>query len=337
MRLRINPREQALLFPLNGWRVSQHRSRFHVGWCMASVLLLAGLKSNVVAESSLVPFFGPYAVWFPPLVPVSGEPIPDASRVTRENARLEPPEGLADFVNESFFPALSTRLQTRSLTSEMRRRLDGYRGRRSSLFNELADQLVASHGTDDETRRTELQKFATQHSPRIVELEREAEDLRRTLIDGGLLHLSVDWSRKRRWRIGVTRFAGEHAAKEAEFQVVRAAAFYQDGLTIEQRGLLMEVALELRDRARAARPVPAKKSGDPAAMFFSPAMARMRLPRNAPPDLVALIGRYNRDKTALKQELREAVFDQDEKPADERTRAFAALADEQWPRLVELE
>jgi hypothetical protein len=193
------------------------------------------------------------------------------------------------------------------------------------------------HGDDEETRRTELAKFATQQSPRIVELEREAEELRRSFINGGLLHLNVDWSRKRSWTVGVSRFAGEHAAKEAEFQIVRAAVFYQDGLTIEQRGLLMETAMELQERARAARPVPKKKTGDPAAMFFSPAVARMRLPQNPPPEMLALIGRFNRDKNALKQELREAVLKHDKSLAEERTRAFSALADQQWPRLVELE
>ena len=281
--------------------------------------------------------YSPPAVWFPPDVPVSGEAITDNARPTRRNYRLKPPSGLADFVNESFYPPLSSRLYARSLRGPFAARLDEYRARRGALLNELADQIVALHGADDQTRLIELRTFATQQTPRIMALEREAEELRRSLIEGGVLQLNVDWNRRRKWRIGTTRFNGEYAEKDAHFQVVRAAAYYQDGLTPEQRGLLLESASELQSRARAARPVPTPRKGDPAAMFFSPSLARMRVPRNASPELIALIGRFNREKTALKQELLDVVLANDHRPADERTTVFSNLADAQWPRLIELE
>jgi hypothetical protein len=56
-----------------------------------------------------------------------------------------------------------------------------------------------------------------------------------------------------------------------------------------------------------------------------------------PPELVDRIGRYNRDKTRLKQELYEIVVQLDREPADVRRKAFAALTDRQHPRLRELE
>lgn len=302
-----------------------------------AVMLTVALPGADAVGISPSGFLGAHAVWFPPSVPVSGEAIADPGRPRSARERLEPPSGLADFVNESFYPALSSRLDLASLSKELETRLDTYRERRGALVNELADQLVALQGSDRETRRIQLETFAAQQTPRIVSLEREAEALRRALIDGGLLRRNVDWNGGRRWRIGVTRFAGEHGAKEAEFQVMRAAAYYQDGFTAEQRGLLRELAAELQVRARAARPVPAPRDGDPAAMFFSPATARMRLPAHLPPGLVAMIGRFNRGKTLLKQELREAVLAHDHVSARERESAFEVLADAQWLRLIELE
>jgi hypothetical protein len=271
------------------------------------------------------------------MVPVFGERITESVHPNRNNARLMASSGLADFIHEPFYPPLSTRLQAGSLSKPLEARLDAYRERRGALLNELADQIVAVNGVSDATRRAELQAFAALQTPRIVALEREADELRRDLIDGGMLHLNVDWNRKRKWAIGVTKFAGEHVQKEAEFQVVRAAAFYQDGFSLEQRGLLLEVASELQLRARAARPIPAPRRHDPSAMFFSPSLARMRMPRNASPQLITLIGRFNSEKAALKQELREAVLAHDNTPRDERSRVFSDLADTQWPRLVELE
>lgn len=276
-------------------------------------------------------------VFFPPAVPASGEIIEDHAQPTLGRMSLRAPVELADYVNESFYPALSTRLLAGSLGSKLTARLDAYHATRGTLIYELADQLVALHNADDETREMELRAFAAQQSPRIAALESEAEELRRALVEGGVLQRSVDWSRRRDWTMGVTRFKGEQAEKEAHFQVVRAAAFYQDGLVPEQRGLLLEVAAELQIRARAARPVPAPRSGDPAAMFFSPALSRLRLPKNITPVLVEKISRYNREKRTLKDELRDAVFEHDKRSRTERTAAFEALADQQWPRFAELE
>jgi hypothetical protein len=270
-------------------------------------------------------------------VPVFGDPIGNAPVRRADNGRLKPPDGLADFVHEIFYPALGTRLNAGSVGPRLTSRLDAYRAWRGALVNELADQLVALHGADDESRLAELRAFAVQQTPRIVALEREAEEIRRALIDGGMLRLNADWNRRRKWTLGSARFAGEQAEKEAQFQIVRAAAYYQDGLVPEQRGLLLEAASELQVRARAARPVPAPRRNDSGAMYFSPATVRLRLPKNVRPELLAGIGRYNAEKTALKEELRDAVFDHDRTPPDERAKIFSALAEAQWPRLVELE
>jgi hypothetical protein len=308
------------------------RLRARVG--LALGILLA---ADSVAETVL-PLGSRLAVCFPPAAPVFGDAIPDGGLPLRQGQFVwSPPELLADYVNETFYPPLSTRLIARSLSPRLEARLEAYRVRRSTLLGELADQMLTLQGAEAATRESELRAFAAQQNPRILMLEREAEALRRALIDGGLLQSSVDWSVSRNWRIGAIRQGNDQAEKEAQFQVIRAAAYYESGFTIEQRGLLLELAAELQVRARAARPIPQPRSDDPAAIYFSPAMSRFRLPTNATPRLTALLGRFNGLKSEIKQELREEVFEQDRAAPRERASAFEALAERTEPRLAELE
>ncbi len=300
-------------------------------------LSLAGLFGAWLATAQPVdPGFAGRTTFFPPEVPVYGEAIaeqPEAGPLVV----IAAPVDLADFVNEYFYPALGTRLFDMVLGRKLELQVDAYRSARSALLNELADQLALVQSADEATRMLRLRAFAAEQSPRIQALENEAEQLRRALIDGRLLDRSADWSRSRKWILGQTRFPREVFEREAEFQVVRAAAFFQDGLLPEQRGLLLELAVDLRQRARASRPVPPPKTDDASAMFFSPALSRLRLPSKPPPELVARIGRFNRDKAALKDELREAVFAHDKSLPEDRLKAFTELAERQWPRFGPLE
>ena len=297
----------------------------------------AGMLGACLADAQPVdPAFAGRTSFFPPEVPIYGEAIaeqPDAGPLTM----IAAPVDLADFVNEYFYPALGTRLFDEALGRKLELQVDAYRSARSVLLNELADQLALLQSADDATRTLRLRAFAIEQGPRIQALEEEAEKLRRALIDGRLLDRSADWNRSRKWFLGETRFPREVFEREAEFQVVRAAAFFQDGLLPEQRGLLLELAVELRHRARASRPVPPPKTDDASAMFFSPALSRLRLPAKPPPDLVARIGRFNREKAALKNELRETVFAHDKSLPEDRLKAFAELAERQWPRFAPLE
>lgn len=301
---------------------------------LALLLLTAPLAP---AAPDDLPFFRSPVVCFPPVVPIFGEEISDRPPPGDDARRLRPPPELSDYVSESFYPALSTRLIDGSLGKNIEARLEAYRARRGALVNELADQLVALNEAEETTRTTQLRAFAEVQNPRIAALEREAEELRRFLIDGGFFRRSADWSRSREWMIGVTRFSNELYAREAEYQVVRAAAFYHHGLLPEQRGLLLERAAELRLRARAARPIPTPRRDDPSAMFFSPATSRLRLPPKMSPELSGKVGRYNALKTELKNELHRAVLEHDATPIVERTGIFEELAERQWPRLAELE
>ncbi len=307
---------------------------------MVLAVITLGFNSGARADEARNPLAGiisPPVIFFPPLAPIYGDRIADTTPTSRNPKLPAPPAELADFVSERFYPALGSRLHAGSVSSRMMERLDAFRATRGSLINELADQLAALNGVADETAGVDLRALAEKQSKRILTLEREAEELRRDLIDGNVLQRTVDWRRNRGWTLGVTRFRSAFLEADAHYQVVRAAAYYQDGLLIGQRDLLLEVAVELRNRARSAMPIPMPRIGDPSAMFFSPAMSRLRLPKIMPTELATKIGRYSKDKTDLKQELLELVISEDKASRSSRTAAFEALADRQWPQLVELE
>lgn len=278
------------------------------------------------------------AVFFPPHAPIYGAAIAEghssAARLIG-GRRLVAPDGMADFVCDPFYPALSTRLFQLELNAGLEARLQGYRAKRLDQVNALLNQFVTLHDLPPETQEQQLREFAQTQTPALVALEAEADRLRDELLADGLRN-RIDWNAGRRWKLGTIKAGANGADAEAEFQIVRAMAFYQKGLAPPQRGLLRELAIELEGIARKARGLPGRR-GESDAMFFSPETARFRLPGNLSPELREKIGIYNGQKAELKRELRETIASLEKASATERTRAFEALADKQWPQIGTME
>lgn len=274
-------------------------------------------------------------VFFPPVSPAFGEPVTAQFFLNSFNGQIVPaPERLADYVAEYFYPALGTRIVSRSVDRQLDARLEAYRATRTRLVNELLEQIELSSNRDRETREHALQAFARTQAPALAALEADAEALRIELIEGGFFS-GTDWNANRAWSLGVTPFPSGEFATNAEYQVMRAAAHYQKGLSIQQRGLLREIAMELAEKVR---PGPHLPTDATTAMFFSPETTRITLPPKLPPALVEKIGVFNREKTALKSELRDTVFAEDKtKSAAKRLPAFQSLAELQRSRFVALD
>jgi hypothetical protein len=277
-------------------------------------------------------------VFFPPSAPIYGAAIADRT----ENAariiggrRLVAPGGMADFVSDSFYPALSTRLFALDLNSNLESRLHAYRAKRLFEVNALLNQFVALHDQPPDVQEQQLREFAHSQTPMLVALENEAEQLRRELISDTLFN-RIDWNAGRRWKLGSIKGGSDGSEAEAAFQVLRAAAFYYKGLLPQQRGLLRELATEQQAVVRKARGLPAARA-ESDAMFFSPEMTRLRLPSDLSPIVREKIAAYNGQKAALKRELRALVIAQEGASAGARERAFEALADLQWPHLGAME
>jgi hypothetical protein len=276
-------------------------------------------------------------VFFPPIPPPLGAPTPPQQPV--ELSLVAPPE-LAAYINEPFFAPLSTRLARRNLTDQLRQRLDSYRANKTALQTELRAKLAALKDADAATRQRDLEAFAPQQTPRIVALEKAADQLRGDFLQGGLIRLfgsSGDWNQNRQWHLGQSPLSGTRAETlPAEFQVDRAAVFYQDGLAPAQRRLLREVAMDVQVDAFKPKSAPASPE-DNSLMYFSPETARVRLPDELTSEIAAKVEAYTKEKTELKTELRDAIYLQDKATSAQRDRVLKQLAESQAPRIAALE
>jgi hypothetical protein len=276
-------------------------------------------------------------IFFPPSPPPLGAAVPPQPPAATS---IVAPTGLAAYVYEPFYAPLSTRLSQSDLTKKLIQRLDAYRATRTRLQNELLQKLDELKDAAAETRINELNALAAAQSNELIKLESEAEDLRGDLLHGGLVGLFAgtgDWNERRRWRLGEGTLARpREEIVSAEFRVVRAAAFYQEGLSPAQRRLLREVEMELQVAAfKPKDSVPAKPNET--LLFFSPETARLTLPSDLPPALSLKIAAYEKEKSALKSELRDAIFTLDSANSGKRASSLRALADSQAPRFDTLD
>jgi hypothetical protein len=216
------------------------------------------------------------------------------------------------------------------------------------LVNELLNELVTGQASGAATRERQLREFAQGQTPRIAALENEAEALRQALVAvDGLFGSDADWNANREWKLGALPASAMRAGprllklpsldESTEFLVIRAAAYFQNGLGIEQRGLLREIALTQWENMQTRQSPRQPGVRDSLAVFLSPETARLSLAPDLPPDLRAKIGAYSGDKDALKRELRDAIVELDKVSDAKRTKALHELSERQWPRLVALE
>jgi hypothetical protein len=279
------------------------------------------------------------AMYYPPTPPPLGAPIPP--KAPQQLEVLAPTE-LAAYVNESFYSPLATRLAAKDLTNKLSQRLAEYHSKKQELLKELRHRLDAMKDDDDDVdaRQDALASLAREQTPRISELETAADQLRVDFLRAGLVGLfwgTGDWNSSRRWKLGE---GGLYRPREStlafEFQVMRAAIFYQDGLSPAQRRLLREVAMDLQ--VQAFKPAAARETADDRALvYFFPETARVRFPDDLPEDLATLLSAFKKQKDELKQELRDAIYQLDSVSSSRRTQSLKRLAEKQAPQIAVLE
>jgi hypothetical protein len=297
-----------------------------------------GTYSSDLSLPAMPPASRPWElpIYFPPPPPLLGAPVPLPKVAISRRSTPAPPE-LVEYVNEIFYAPLSTRLDKKQLTPRQREKLQAYRAAKVALQDELQDRLASLPSADPSARTQELAEFARAQAPRIAQLEHAAEELRRDLIHGEFLQANVDWNAIRGWRLGSSQFSASNDAMNAQYQVMLAAAFYQNGLLPEQRGLLREIALELQTVPRRVSDEEAGGLINPP-LFFSPATSRLLLPAGVPSEVGEKIAAYEKEKSAIKRELRDTVYAQDKTFFNRtRNRVLEALAERQWPQIAALE
>ena len=107
-------------------------------------------------------------VFFPPTAPIYGAAIeeraPNAARIVG-GRRMVAPGGMADFVCDSLYPALSTRLFALDLSPALEARLHAYRSKRLQEINALLNIFVTLHEQPGEEQERLLREFAIRHVP----------------------------------------------------------------------------------------------------------------------------------------------------------------------------
>ncbi|MSU65613.1 MAG: hypothetical protein EXS38_05825 [Opitutus sp.] len=262
-------------------------------------------------------------IFFPPTVPPLDLPV--AHGVVPPGRLAAPPE-LAMFVNELFYPALSTHLFASTLYGKTRNQVGDYHAAKLALQKELRGELARLREADPATRRAALETFASAQTPRIVALEKEAERLRRELVTVG-----YSWGILREWYLKYQEKRGFSPKEVAT--VMRGYAYYQNGLTPRQRRLLQEIMIELL----AAVDDTAKASAAQPYLFFSPEPARVLLPADLPADLSARIAAYQAKKSVMKKELYDAVCAHDGAAVGFWYNPLKTLMKKQVPAFVELD
>ncbi len=259
------------------------------------------------------------------------------SFVNRPSSAIPITPQLTPYVGEIFYPPLATHLHHEDLTRKQHQRLTIYRGTRAELLAALHARLDALREAEPAARARELAAFAVQQAPSIDAFEQEAEAIRSDLESGGFFRSGVDWAdwdANRSWRLGDDV---RYESRIDEFKVIRAAAYFYPNLIPAQRRLLQELALELNEPL--AEPTADIALDAPDAYFYlSPETARVHLPKNLPEDLSAKIAAYQKEKSALKEELRSAIYKLDRSFFNfTRKSTLHPLAEQQAPRIAALE
>lgn len=263
-------------------------------------------------------------VFFPPNPPPLGRP---AARGLPPGGRYPAPPELAAYVSEFFYPALGTRLVTKNLSTKQRTQLDEYRAAKLALQNELRTELDRLRPAEPAARLEALTALSRRQTPKVIELEKTGEQLRRDLVTG-----DNNWSALRQWHLSDKARRGFSPLEIA--QVMRAYAFYENNLLPAQRRLLREISIEL---VFAAENTAAATAAQPY-LFFPPEPARVLLPDDLSAEVAMKVASYQTKKSTLKKELYDTVYS-----ADGATFRFLrgspakALATKQAGRLAELE
>lgn len=262
-------------------------------------------------------------IFFPPNPPPLGRAIP---ATTAPAGRFLAPPELAAYVNEPFYPQLGSRLHAKSLTDKLRAQLDQYRAAKRQVQTELRDEIEKLRDAEPAERVNQLTALARRQAPRLLELERNAEQLRRDLQDR-----DQTWSALREWRLGDNPRRAYSPLEIA--QVMRSYAFYQAGLLPAQRRLLREISLELQ----MAEPDTATATVSQPHLFFPPEPARVLLPDNAPAEVAAKMAAYQTKKSQLKKELYDTIYSHDGERFSFLSGTLKKLVERQTARIAELE
>lgn len=264
-------------------------------------------------------------IFFPPNPPPLDRPV---AHLVNAPGRLAAPLELTPYVNELFYPALGTRIHTTSLYRSQHLDLEAYRTAKVVLQNELRAVIDRHRESEPAVRRQALEEFARIQTPKVAELEKAAEDLRRDLVTG-----NISWTAQRQWHLVDREKRGFSPLEIA--MVMRGYAYYHHALAAPQRRLLREIVMELLAAVEAdgTPPVSAAQTH----IFFSPEPARVAFPDTLPPEVATKLAAYQTIKSKLKKELYDRIHAYDGAAFGFIRSSLKSLVVEQEPQFEKLE
>lgn len=256
---------------------------------------------KVVPKREFEREYSAYPLFFPPEPPPLGTPV-DRLRALYDLKWLVSGE-VAPFVSEPFYPRLAMLIAMDQLDAATARRIDVYREERLAMGKKLEERLIELRSASPAERLVQVEALSRAQTPRLGELEREAERLRGDLASPVLLRSERE--RRTNRAKGSSR---SYKGRTWEFEIVRNAAFLLDGLSPAQRRLLREAIMEMDDRPGMSAPLPPVKAGTETWFYFSPDRAVLLLPPDLPADLARQVAAYQTEKTVAKRQIRDLVF-----------------------------
>ncbi len=279
----------------------------------------------------------PQYIFFPPVPPNLDSEIPALDPYYP--GPPAPPE-LEAFIGEIFYPLLGTRLASEDLPKPLRARIVAYRNTKVGLQEALRAKILALKDADHDAQVMQLETFANQQAPKILELDASEEQLRVDLRPARVLGLQVEGTdpsgRLGRRMYPVRNTPQDPVGLARESDAIRAAAFFQEGLSLLQRRLLLEAAAELESKIN-PNSVTSQVASGMRLVFFSPETSRIPIPESLPEALEGRVREYLTAKNALKDELRDALAETVSAPENTRRETLANLAVMQAPRIVRVE
>lgn len=234
---------------------------------------------------------------------------------------------LEDFVNEPFYPQLAFRLNKNTLSRSLSTALGEYLAEKERLRQAIRDELRRTETFPPPEREQALQTLAAAQAPALAALRKRTDVLWDKLTTG-----DEGWSALREWRLGDAK-RGDRPGEVAG--VMQAAAYYEEGLAIEQRELLRAIALEVSESVDAQ--VATKVAETQLFFHMLPAPARIVLPDNLPPEVGRRAAELESRLSAMRKDLYEYVFAQDRRWSMNRRSAFIELARKQVPEILEID
>lgn len=240
---------------------------------------------------------------------------------------------LRSYLAEPFFAPLSAFVQGGALSRRRSAMLERYDALKGQVVKHLSDEIGSAQAEKPTERRGRLAAFAQRQAAEVAQVEELAEAIRQDLFRKTLIEDGVDWEATRNWHLGDPN---RKSVERDQFEVLQAAAAFAPELSLAQRELLQEAAMELVDHAREAA-APADAAKPVTYFYFTPSTSRIRMPLEMPDALRQHVDTYRELKDGLKEELRSTVFGNDKSDKRVRTAAFSELREAQSARLVQLQ